>query len=269
MPGPFTPEDYLNLSRLLLEHPELRADLRRLVLSEEILELPAIVRELAAAQQRTEARLEELAAAQRGTEERLDALVETVSRLEAAQQRTEERLNALIETVNRLVAAQERMDQRLVRLENTYGSLIGRDLERDYRDKASAYFGILLRGVRRVDIGNLDPVYDSGLTEGELRDLLQIDLVLSGTLRRVENAPSILLALEVSAVVDRNDVERAVRRAGLLRRADPRLVIPVVAGESVTVGGDAAARAQHVLLLQDGREENWRAALQAWAGIEI
>ena len=58
----FTVRDFRDLIQLLEQHPEWRADLRRLVLTEELLELPAIVRELAervdrlaAAQQRAEA----------------------------------------------------------------------------------------------------------------------------------------------------------------------------------------------------------------------
>lgn len=43
----FEVTDFRDLVRLLEEHPEWRADLRRLVLTDELLELPAIVRDLA------------------------------------------------------------------------------------------------------------------------------------------------------------------------------------------------------------------------------
>ena len=55
----FAVQDYHDLIRLLDEHPGWRAELRRLVLSDELLALPEIVRQLATAQQRTEARVEE------------------------------------------------------------------------------------------------------------------------------------------------------------------------------------------------------------------
>jgi hypothetical protein len=65
---PFSVEDFHDLVRLLAEHPEWRAELRQLVLSDELLELPALVRQLvervgtlADAQARTEARLTTLA----------------------------------------------------------------------------------------------------------------------------------------------------------------------------------------------------------------
>ncbi|MDW8293388.1 MAG: hypothetical protein RML84_09890, partial [Anaerolineae bacterium] len=58
--------DFRALVEALQAHPEWRAELRRLVLTEELLELPTLVRELAEAQRRSEeriARLEEAVAA--------------------------------------------------------------------------------------------------------------------------------------------------------------------------------------------------------------
>ena len=56
----FTVRDFRDLVALLEQHPEWRAELRRLVLTEELLALPQVVRELVDAQQRTEQRLERL-----------------------------------------------------------------------------------------------------------------------------------------------------------------------------------------------------------------
>lgn len=58
----FTVQDYHDLVKLLAAQPEWQADLRRLLLSEDFLALPSIVRELAEAQKRTEQRLERLEA---------------------------------------------------------------------------------------------------------------------------------------------------------------------------------------------------------------
>ncbi len=60
----FTVADFPHLLRLLEQHPEWRAELRRLVLTDDLLGLPALVRGLAEAQTRTEARVAELAEAQ-------------------------------------------------------------------------------------------------------------------------------------------------------------------------------------------------------------
>ena len=101
----FTVQDFHDLVRLLAEHPEWRDELRRLVLAEDLLHLPRLVRELgeqtrclAEAQQRTETRLEALTT-------RVEALTERVDALAEAQRRTEARLEALAE-------AQQQTEQR-------------------------------------------------------------------------------------------------------------------------------------------------------------
>ncbi len=112
-----------DLLRLLDEHPEWRAELRRRVLDDEFLELPALTRSLAAAQQRTEeqlaaltARVDALAVAQQRTEEQLAALTARVDALAVAQQRTEEQLAALTARVDALAVAQQRTEEQLAAL---------------------------------------------------------------------------------------------------------------------------------------------------------
>ena len=135
----FTVIDFQDLISLLEQRPEWRSSLRRLVLSDELLELPAMVQgliravaelrgtvsELAAAQQRTDAGLAELrgvvvelADAQRRTEAGLDELRGVVAELAAAQQRTEARLDELRGVVRELVDAQRRTVARLDRLDS-------------------------------------------------------------------------------------------------------------------------------------------------------
>src|SRR5207237_1436153 len=70
----FTVNDFDDLIRILEGQPEWRARLRALVLTDELLALPELVRQLVAAQERTEQRLGELAEAQRATEARLAEL---------------------------------------------------------------------------------------------------------------------------------------------------------------------------------------------------
>src|SRR5581483_7289890 len=134
-----------DLLRLLDEHPEWRAELRRRVLDDEFLELPALTRSLAAAQQRTEeqlaaltARVDALAAAQQRTEEQLAALT-------AAQQRTEERLAEVAAAQVDLKTAVERLEyrqmttqQELGRLANVIGAGVEADTEETLRSAIKA-----------------------------------------------------------------------------------------------------------------------------------
>ena len=54
---PFTVEDFHDLTALLEQRPNWRSELRRLLLTDEVLRLPALVQQLVEAQQRAEARL--------------------------------------------------------------------------------------------------------------------------------------------------------------------------------------------------------------------
>ncbi|MFN3476911.1 MAG: hypothetical protein ACK4Z6_05090, partial [Candidatus Methylomirabilales bacterium] len=55
---PFSIEEFRDLLRILEQHPEWRAELRRWVLSEELLTLPQVDRELVEVQLQAEAHLE-------------------------------------------------------------------------------------------------------------------------------------------------------------------------------------------------------------------
>jgi chromosome segregation ATPase len=121
---PFDVRDFHDLVRLLEAHPEWRAELRRLVLSEELLRLPELVRELVEAQSRTQQQLEELGRRVDGLADRVDRLATQVEALTAAQARAEERLSKLEERVDRLeeaiarlTEAQARAEERLSKLE--------------------------------------------------------------------------------------------------------------------------------------------------------
>lgn len=265
----FTVQDYTDLVRLLAEHPEWRPELRQLVLSDELLSLPEIVRELAAAQRQSEARLTrletvvaELTEAQRqsearlaGVEARLTRLETVVAELTEAQKRTEARLEELARHV--LILADEQK-----RLADTVSDLKGRALEADYRDKVTAYFGRLLRRPQVVSLNSLWDILEARLSGEALDDLLLVDLVVHGRPRRPPEWGEVWLAVEVATVVNQDDVARARRRAGLLRQAGYPAV-PLVAGESLTLTAEADARDQKVAVLQDGHAQGWEEALAA------
>jgi chromosome segregation ATPase len=218
------------------------------------------VEELAAAQQRTEQRLEELAAAQQRTEQRLEELAaaqqRTEQRLEelaTAQQRTEQRLEELIETTNRhervLFNVSLRVDQ-----------MRGDFLEMRYREKAFGYFGGLLRRAQAVSLVEIEDQLEEQLTPQELEDLRRADVTIRGRARQAANSPEVWLVVEVSSVIDQNDVQRARQRAAFLQKAGYRAV-PVVAGESSTLDAQTHAEQQQVAVLENGKARFWEAAL--------
>ena len=93
--------------------------------------------------------------------------------------------------------------------------------------------------------------------------MLLTDLLVRGRAAQRPTKPEVWLVVEISSVVDREDVARAVRRAELLRRAGLKGV-PVVAGEGATEGADTEARARGVPMLSDGAPQLWDEALTAW-----
>lgn len=216
--------------------------------NERFVRIDAIMAELAEAQKRTEQRVGELAEAQKQAEARLTRVEVALVELAEAQKRTEQR-------VEELAIALRQTDTRV-------GRLVGDNLERRYRERASAYFAQVVRRVRVVDVGAFAADIEHFLTEAEFADLLALDLLLRGQLRGQAEAPEVWLACEVSSVVDSNDVRRAAARAGLLRKAGlPALA--VAAGEDATDGALELAQADSVFVMQDGRRLYWDEALAA------
>ena len=231
----FTVEDYRDLVQLLSEHPEWRSELRQLLLSDELLTLPEIVKELAEAQQRAE--------------ERLANVEDRLSRIETAIQH-------LTEQVTELTVNQQRMGNIVSRLK-------GESLEWSYRNKIYGYFGYLMRRLKVVDLSTIDEALETTLAPGEFRDVFRLDLLATGQLRESAGGPEVWLAIEISSVVDSNDVDRAWRRASLIRRVGP-LVLPVAAGERVIPEAATAARDQNVVLMTNGHAQFWDQAVSAW-----
>ena len=229
--------------------------------------LQATMRELAAAQARTEAAVEKLVQAQARTEERVSRLEEgqaamqaAIQELAQAQTRTEERLGRLEEGQAALQKGQAALQKGQASMQDTLGAVKGRQLELTYKEQAGTYFGPLLRRVRVLSLTQIEDDLEAHLSAEEFRDLLNLDLLVRGRPRHLPDAPQVWLAIEVSGVVDRHDVERAVRRAGHLSRAG-YVSVPAVAGEQVTEGARSLAQVEGVLLVLDGRTDFWERAL--------
>ena len=231
----FTVRDFTDLVRLLNKHPEWRSELRRIVLTDELLTLPDLVRELAEAQKRTELRVEELAEAIKKTQITLADLAYNMQIMIGVQKDTNDRLGALTGTV----------------------------LEIQYREHVGGYFGRWLKRARAVKPESLEETLEASLSHEELLEVLRLDLLVSGRLRGGPDSPEIWLAVEVARVLDEEDVQRAVQRAALLRKAGYRAP-PLIAGENIKLEAEAAAREKKVVVVQDGRGFLWDETLAAW-----
>ena len=222
----FTIDDFRNLIRILGERPEWREELRRLVLTDELLSLP-----------------EQIARLQHETNQRFQELATQVTQLVEAQRRTEEQVAELTRVVGSLT--------------DDVGELKGKILETDYRTKVFAYFGPLLRRVHALSQDELAALLDDGIDAGllsatEAQEIALANVIVRG--KRRQDGVEVYLVIEVSwgvGGVGPGDVERAVRRAGLFSRTGVTAV-PVIAGRRVTAEAARLARTEQVWQLTNG-----------------
>ena len=225
---PFTVEDFQDLVQLLDERPEWRSELRRLVLSDEYLALP-----------------EQLAEFRRDMEQRF---IEVEKQIADLRRDTEAHFHRVNVQIGQLL-----VDVKALR--NDFAQLNGDDLERRYRERAHAYFGRLLRKCRVLEPDELSDLLEDAADRGVLSqsdrdDVLWADVIVRGRWRA--DGRQVMVLAEVSWVVDRNDVRRALDRAALLSRLGTP-VVPVVAGDSVTERAADMARSRNVWQMLDGR----------------
>jgi hypothetical protein len=227
-------KDFHDVVRLLEAHPEWRAELRRLVLTDDLLALPDQVTRLTTqvtalvdAQKRTDTQLAELVAAQRHTDAQVAALSEQVTRvtvhlqaLAEAQRRTEAQLATLTEIAQRLS-----MDT---------GHLKGDGLEVRYALRGVPSITRVVRLPHTLSPEELDALLEEAETRGllsaaESEEITLADLVIRGKQRGTE----VYVVTEVSWGVGIDDVQRAAKRAALLAKTGRR-TMAAVAGEWVT-----------------------------------
>lgn len=132
-------------------------------------------------------------------------------------------------------------------------------LKQHVQERAHAYFGPLLKRVRVVSVQEIEDELESNLSAAEVENLSLLDVLVRGSLWQAD-APGGWLAIEVSAVIDRHDVERAERQAAVLRKVGFQ-VVPTVAGQDMTEGGESLAAERAVFVVPNGRKQHRDAAL--------
>ncbi len=205
-------------------------------------------------------RVNQLTEAQTRTETRLDRLTERVDQLAEAQIRTEARLDQLTAAQTRTEKALEQLAIQMNKLIPVVAEMRGDWLEMRYQRRAGAYFGKLLRKVHGYFPDDLADELDTRLSEAAFQEILRTDLFVRGLLRDHPGLPEVWLTVEVSAVVDREDVQRAWRRAKFMREAG-YFAVAVVAGDGITESASYIAKEEKVVVLINGRVQWWDEAL--------
>ena len=152
--------------------------------------------------------------------------------------------------VRRLERLEEMAEQILGKLTNAEIRLDRHEVlftELQFERRAPSYFGQWLRRPRVVTLeeaGVDDAIDDGRITEAAYDQLRWVDLLVRGT-SRVEPQVTVTLAIEVSATVDLEDVERAIVRARILDEAGIP-ARPAVAGHAITERAAGASERQGV-----------------------
>ena len=223
--------------------------------------------ERAEAERRTDQRFAQLAEERAEAERQLDQrFAELAEERAEAERRLDRRLE---ESDRKRVESQDRNDRQIAEMgkrvdeltaitrshDNDIGTLKGWNLEDRFRERPSAYLRSCFRRARAWTERELDKVLDAGLergviTEDDWEEVRLADVVVHG--RRRDDDTEVFLVVEVSWGVGTYDLERAVRRAGILGRLVAP-VLPVVAGNGVTAEARSRCDAEGVWLVLDGR----------------
>jgi hypothetical protein len=214
---------------------------------------------------RIEATLDRLAEAQAQTEAQMRALAEKQAQTEAQMQALAEAQAQTEKVLQSLIATQQKFEERLQRLEIRVGQMDGDLLEIRYQERATSYFGRILRRLKVVSISDILDTLEERLSPDEVEELFNLDLLIRGRIRGSpgETGPEVWLAVEISALIDTKDVERALQRAILLRKAGYP-AIPTVAGRNISPVAETVARREGVVIVQDGRSTLWQEAFAQW-----
>ena len=221
-------DSYWDLLSVLKEHPDWLEELRKLVLTDELMALPKKFDEFV---KRYESFIQN----------EFKPLKETVKEQGKDIKILKEDVAVLKEDV--------------AGLKNDVGNLKGDNFERKIREKAPAFFGKLILKCKLIDNQELANRIDDAIlnneaiiTDAERDDALKVDVVVTGILRN-NKEKKVFLAAEVSVVVDKMDVERAARRTKIIEKCLGIPGIPVVIGNEYTEGAKEAAEELQVIII--------------------
>jgi len=190
---------FADLMRALRENPEWLEELRRMILTKELLELPK--------------RFEEF---RHSVENRLGTLEKQVQTLEKRVQEVKEMVDGIKKQLDRDVWV-----------------LKGMWLEMKVRKNIPSFFSEYLLNAKAAGQDKISKVLSLAVERGiiskeERKDVFRLDLLVEGTLLNTQEP--VLVAVEVSYTIAEPDVQRVVRRAEILKRVMDRKVLPAVVG---------------------------------------
>ncbi|MFZ4660699.1 MAG: hypothetical protein ACOYNY_27055 [Caldilineaceae bacterium] len=199
----------------------------------------------------------------------LTRLEKAVAELVEIQRQQSVEIKQLVEVQRRQADDIHVLKSDVSQLKTDVASLKGKAYEQEYRLKASGIFGNFLRRGRDRTDDIADQLYDAvianKISKTERTQVLAADLLWGG--KSYVDGTEIIIVLEASWRAEKNDVERATRRADVLRRVGFRTV-PIVAGTEWDGQALIQAQALGVVIASNGQvnEDSWNAAVTGLSG---
>ena len=248
-----------DLARILRDQPTWAEALRALLLTQELLDLPGrfdrfvdAQREFNQAQQKANEAQQET---NRLTDRRLNAIEGRLDGIDGRLDGIDGRLDGIDGRLDGIDGRLDRMDGRLDRMDGRMGNLQGGQYERTVRTRALArsrftlgftgsYVALNQDGLTDPRLNRaIDRAIRNGLVSQDgCADLFEADLIISAE----DNRHAVV---EVSLTADRDDIDRAKTRAGILADITEGAVTPVVITSRLNPAQSAQAEAAGVTTL--------------------
>lgn len=229
-----TYEAYRDLVQGLREHPEWRAELRPLVLGDEVVAIPA--------------RMDRIESRMAAVESAVAALTEAISRLEVQTARNSEAIAENSAAIDRLIIAVDTLNGRVSSIDGRLGNVEGGRLEERYFNHVRDWFVQFFERPQRVFVFELDAVraaMKSGeLTAADRSRLADTDIFVGGI---DENGADLVLTGEISSTINLPDIERADRSAAILRSVGVN-ARGFTGGHTISVAAQPAAERLNVIV---------------------
>ncbi len=250
-----TPNMRQELLRLLDTDEEFRNEVRRRVLTDELLDLPQRFAEFADWTQQNFEMTNAAIATMQETMATMQAAIATMQETMATMQAAIKELQKAVLAVQDATRA---MQDQISTMQGRLGNLIGREYERRLGLRIIPKLSGMLqtRGKRvlknpegfNLDFEDLitDALDRSFITENDYIEILLADFIIGA---RDFTTHRETLVAEASVTVDTDDVRRARRRANIVAQAMQAPTLAAVVGQSINPAAKAMADSQSVLFL--------------------
>ncbi len=246
----FSSEEIERFIQAIEEDEHLRARVERAILSDRMYELPDKLAELTELVteyvKKTDERLSHIESDIGVLKSDVGTLKSDVGTLKSDVGTLKSDVGTLKSDVEVLKSDGETLKSDAKVLKSDVGTLKGYDYERRCKERAPSILGLTygglkrLRSIRREQLADgLDDALDEGkITQKERDDALNTDMAMKALSKQTGNG--VYLAVEVSVVADRHDVERASQRAATLERTFGDQGIGVVIARTIPADLDTS-----------------------------